>query len=488
MMKRSSQRTPRVSGSFLGLSVVTTCLVGCQVDSFFDPSKTGYFQHTPITSPILERIDVIETGDDLWSRRSPVQPEDLLASDLEYRIAAGDALTVEIQGLLPGGQTAQLARRIDQAGNLRLPPPLGDFPAAGLTAQELEDAITEFLAARFINDPYVSVTLTESRGFMYTVVGNIQLPGLFPLLRPDLRLDQALAQSGGVPQITRTIFVIRPVALERRFDQPFDRSQPAGGGQGTDPGRSIDDILRDLDRPGSGGGSSSAAPSRMDGEVVVDIDDLGAPTANPSLHQRVAANRTDSFVYVEERNEWVRVRSGAQDIADEIGAGGEPMVVDRIIEVDYQRLLTDSSQNLVIRPGDRIYVVPPESGVVYIGGEVARAGSYNLPPNGHQTLSQLVTAAGGLGALAIPTRVDLTRRVAHNREATIRINLAAIRKKTEPDIFLKPDDHIIIGTSWAAAPLAVIRNGFRVSYGFGFLLDRNFANDVFGPPPRDRGF
>jgi polysaccharide export outer membrane protein len=29
----------------------------------------------------------------------------------------------------------------------------------------------------------------------------------------------------------------------------------------------------------------------------------------------------------------------------------------------------------------------------------------------------------------------------------------------------------------------VFRNGFRVTYGFGFLLDRNFGNDVFGAPP-----
>jgi len=29
----------------------------------------------------------------------------------------------------------------------------------------------------------------------------------------------------------------------------------------------------------------------------------------------------------------------------------------------------------------------------------------------------------------------------------------------------------------------VIRGGLRASYGFGFLLDRNFGNDVFGAPP-----
>jgi protein involved in polysaccharide export with SLBB domain len=99
------------------------------------------------------------------------------------------------------------------------------------------------------------------------------------------------------------------------------------------------------------------------------------------------------------------------------------------------------------------------------------------------TLSRAITSAGGLGPIAIPQRVDLTRKVGHFREATIRLDLAAIRQRTEPDVVVKPDDHIIVGTSFWATPMAIIRNGFRATYGFGFLLDRNFGNDVFGPPP-----
>ena len=143
----------------------------------------------------------------------------------------------------------------------------------------------------------------------------------------------------------------------------------------------------------------------------------------------------------------------------------------------------DSRFNVVIRPGDKIYVQEPQSGVVYVDGEILRPGVYNFPASGRLTLSRLVAAAGGPGPLAIPTRVDLTRVVGENREATIRLNLAAIRNRTEPDIFLRPDDHIILGTNFWATPLAVFRNGLRMTYGFGFLLDRNFGNDVFGPPP-----
>jgi hypothetical protein len=39
---------------------------------------------------------------------------------------------------------------------------------------------------------------------------------------------------------------------------------------------------------------------------------------------------------------------------------------------------------------------------------------------------------------------------------------------------------INVGTNFFAYPIAIIRSGFRMSYGFGFILDRNFAGDIWG--------
>ena len=145
----------------------------------------------------------------------------------------------------------------------------------------------------------------------------------------------------------------------------------------------------------------------------------------------------------------------------EVEATGR-LFVQRIIEVPIKKLKQgDSSYNLVIRPGDTIYVKEPEVGVVYIDGEVFRPGVFNLDPSGKLTLSRLIAAAGGPSPLAFPDRVDLTRMIDDNRQAIIRVNLAAIRVGTEPDIYLKPNDHIIMGTSFIATPLAIFRNGLR---------------------------
>jgi polysaccharide biosynthesis/export protein len=138
----------------------------------------------------------------------------------------------------------------------------------------------------------------------------------------------------------------------------------------------------------------------------------------------------------------------------------------------------------VVRPGAIIRVPPPPAGNVYTIGQINRGGVYAMADK--LTLRRLIAASGGFNAIAIPERIDLTRMVGPDRQATIRLNGRAIFRGTHPDIFLKANDEINVGTSFWATPMAVIRNGFRATYGFGFLLDRNFGNDVFGAPPANR--
>ncbi len=161
--------------------------------------------------------------------------------------------------------------------------------------------------------------------------------------------------------------------------------------------------------------------------------------------------------------------------------GAENLVTQRVIEVPVGPLLAGSAQfNIIVRPGDVIRVPSPAEGIVYITGEVQRPGTFNLPSAGRYTIKRAIASAGGLSNTAIPEKLDLTRMVGPDRQATIRLNLRAIEEGTQPDVFLKPDDIINVGTNFWALPLAVARNGFRASYGFGFVLDRNFQGDVFG--------
>lgn len=165
------------------------------------------------------------------------------------------------------------------------------------------------------------------------------------------------------------------------------------------------------------------------------------------------------------------------------GAGAaEGVLRQRVIKVPMQALIQGSPQyNIVIRPFDIVRIPSQREGQVYVEGQVQRPGVYNLPPYGQLTLTRAIVAAGGLNEIAIPERVDITRFVGSDRQATVRVNLRAMKEGTHPDIYLREGDLVNVGTNFWAFPLSIIRQGFRFSYGFGFSLDRNFGFDVFGP-------
>ncbi len=56
------------------------------------------------------------------------------------------------------------------------------------------------------------------------------------------------------------------------------------------------------------------------------------------------------------------------------------------------------------------------------------------------------------------------------------IDLEKIANGTQPDFFIKPNDVINVGTHGLSRWLAVLRNAFRATYGFGFVYDRNFED------------
>ena len=135
--------------------------------------------------------------------------------------------------------------------------------------------------------------------------------------------------------------------------------------------------------------------------------------------------------------------------------------------------------NIVLRENDIVQVPMLQVGEFYVMGEVSRPGVYSLTGR-HVTVKQALAAAGNLGPLAWPKNSLLIRRIAQHQEQTIPLDLEAIVRGEQPDIFLKPDDVLAVGTDVRAPFLAVLRNAFRMTYGFGFIYDRNFADPLIG--------
>jgi hypothetical protein len=74
------------------------------------------------------------------------------------------------------------------------------------------------------------------------------------------------------------------------------------------------------------------------------------------------------------------------------------------------------------------------------------------------------------------------------QEEIVLVDLAKIAQGIQPDFFIKQPDLINVGTHGTARWLAVLRNAFRATYGFGLVYDRNFAIDDFGSNPLNSPF
>jgi polysaccharide export outer membrane protein len=454
------------------LGLAGLAMIGCEADGFLDPTLVGRWERTPVTMPILETLDLTSKFTDSPVAVTQVRPEDLIPDTQEYVIGPGDFITVSIFELISVGQTDVQNRAIDETGNIRLPI-VGQVKASGLSPSQLEEEIIEVLANKGImEDATVSVVVQRSRQNLYTIIGAPEEGstrfGPYIIPEPDFRLLEAIAQAGGVSNRIKRILIFRqtPLTPEVAGEAPADggSTPPAPA----DAGDLIEDLLDE------GGSDTPAQPGPADRPAAPAGLESGLDSGGPS----------DKFVWLD--GKFVRVEGGENPITgsqnrDDLSS----LVAQRILEVPYDRLINgDMRYNVVIRPGDVIRIPNQSAGFVYIMGQTNRPGAYTVPGEEDLTLKQLIASSGGLSGIANPSRVDLVRRTDNNQEVTVRLNLAMIFHGTEPDIFLKPDDLINVGSSGLATPLAVIRNGFRFTYGFGFVLDRNFDDDVFG----DNGF
>lgn len=451
------KRTPSV----LVAAAAAGVLGGCETDSFLDPSVTGRWEKTPVVMPILDRLSAIEDEPTEFVQTSSIVPSDLVPEVDQYRFAAGDAMEIRIRDFFLIGQEEAFERQLDMRGYVDLPR-LGAIRAQGRTSAELVTVIENAIRDKQINDrAVVSINVRSQRKQTYAVLGAVQTPGTFFIPSPDYRLLDAMGTAGAFNETIPFVYVIRQISLTDaaagRVPEPESARRSRIGRDPSDvrlPPKEPDaepkqgeDLLKLIDElsqpkkdegspplPGLSAGSQPAVPVRPGNEPpAIDLPD-GSASSQP------ADTGAGGWAFV--NGQWVKSQPGGDPQME------QNLVTQRVIKVPVGPLLAGAADaNIVIRPGDVIRVPVPRSGLVYMTGQVQRPGPYNLPTDGKLTLLRAFDTAGGLNGLAIPERVDLTRVVGEGRQATIRLDAKAIAEQTQPDIYLKPDDRINVGTT-----------------------------------------
>jgi polysaccharide export outer membrane protein len=122
-----------------------------------------------------------------------------------YVIGPGDLLDIDVW------QNTELSFKglpVRPDGKISIPL-LNDVQAAGLTAMQLAAAITQKLKS-YVKDPQVTVVVTQVNSQRYYVLGEVNHPGVFPLL-PGLTALQAISSASGFTQFAneKKVYILR---------------------------------------------------------------------------------------------------------------------------------------------------------------------------------------------------------------------------------------------------------------------------------------
>ena len=271
---------------------------------------------------------------------------------------------------------------------------------------------------------------------------------------------------------------------------------------GTEAEMNLDDLLKSFAAPDTGVETGEQIKTEGVGDVDLGVvipfdEEPAAPVVGPDGQVVGVREEPGRIEWVFQDGKWVPMQVGAPTVAKpmiriepregavgvvEAPTGGMEWVSGtqtRLLKIPADKLMSgDQRYNIVIKPGDSIYVPVDVIGEFCIMGNVNRQGY--IPITGRpMTLKMAVAAAGGLGPLAMPKRCEVVRRIGRKKEEIVMVDLDKIASGEQPDFFIKPNDLINVGTDATARWRAVLRNAFRASYGFGFVYDRNFASTYY---------
>jgi polysaccharide export outer membrane protein len=158
--------------------------------------------------------------------------------DAEYRIGTTDQLKI-IVFQVPDLSLEQV--RVGSSGLIEVPL-IGSLRAAGRTPEELAGEIASQLSERYLQDPQVTVTVTEAASEKITVDGAVNQPGVYEM-RGRTTLLQAVAMAQGPSRLANleSVAVFRTIE-GRRMVALFDLGAIRNG-QAEDPLMRGDDVI-----------------------------------------------------------------------------------------------------------------------------------------------------------------------------------------------------------------------------------------------------
>jgi polysaccharide export outer membrane protein len=356
-----------------------------------------------------------------------------------YILGSGDVLEVSVWGY------ADLTRTVAVRPDGQITVPLvGTVTASGVSVEELTRVLTRAYSA-FIRNPQVTVIVKEFRSIRISVLGQVAKPGSYSL-PPGSRVLEAISAAGGIlnSALVKEVRVMRSnrqtVTLQTDALLRADaRNNPQLLGGETiyvpEVNKLSVSIVGQVHRPGSyellpgtrlldllsvAGGVTDVAALReaqllRPGEqpAVVDLEKVLAGDADANVTLRGGETlvvREDLVNVVNVMGEVARpgryrlkgemrlvdvllLAGGLTDRASVTQARLVRARESQTLNLDNLLLRQDMNYNIVMQPGDSVFVPEETNNRFYVLGDVARPGVFTT--KGGLTVLQAIAMAGG---------------------------------------------------------------------------------------------
>lgn len=164
------------------------------------------------------------------SNATRVQPDDLKPSTQEYRVGAGDQVTIDIFELKALGEMEHITREVDETGQVNLPL-IGRIRIQGETASSMQELIAKRLEEEdVLKTPRVHATITNKIANRFTIIGSPKNNettkyGVYPIPSPSFRLLDAVATAGGLSSQVKMLYIYRTIDNQGEVEGDFASSQ-----------------------------------------------------------------------------------------------------------------------------------------------------------------------------------------------------------------------------------------------------------------------
>lgn len=131
--------------------------------------------------------------------------------DEDYRVGPDDVLEISVFEWQMGEKTETLEFRVSETGDIVLPS-IGAMNVVNKSVKEIQQALVEELeSSNLIQNPRVAVSVKEYRSLRISVIGAVNLPGVYAIHQNVTTLLDMLTLAGGPSaDAGRAAYVLRP--------------------------------------------------------------------------------------------------------------------------------------------------------------------------------------------------------------------------------------------------------------------------------------